>query len=102
MATLAESLISSTSRPLTLRMRPGETHTVHRRDAMDPKVAAVQSLVDRIVRSYRYNGSDPMVDYSDVNFYGTVQVDHPDGMSFTEFYGRPLPTPTPIADPVAH
>ena len=42
----------------------------------EPLVAATQAekLLRQIHKGYNYNGSDPMTDYFDVRYYGTVTI----------------------------
>ena len=45
-------------------------------DEYEPLVAATQAekLLRQIHKGYNYNGSDPMTDYFDVRYYGTVTI----------------------------
>lgn len=55
-------------------IRANDQWHVSRDDAEAPGVAWVRTLLDGLLRSYNYDGSDIQTDYFNVNFYGHVAV----------------------------
>lgn len=54
---------------------------VSRDDAEVPGVGYVRLLLDHLLRSYNYDGSEVQVDYFNVNFYGHVTIETAGGWS---------------------
>lgn len=73
---------------ITMRLRPGEMYEIMWGDAATDEAKSVTALLKKIVAAYNHDGSDSMVDYFDVKFWGHVNVDTIDGVDRA---ARPTP-----------
>lgn len=73
---------------MNLSMRPGERHEIRWCDTATAETKAVKAVLDPLVASYNHDGSESMIDYFDVKFYGAVNVHTADGVNRFE---RPAP-----------
>lgn len=60
---------------MRLMLRPGEMHEIRWCDSRTDEAAAVEAALSDLLAGYNHDGSDSMVDYFDVKFYGHVSLD---------------------------
>jgi len=60
---------------ITMRLRPGEMYEIRWGDAATDEAAAVRKTLEKIMGAYNHDGSESMVDYFDVKFYGHANVE---------------------------
>jgi len=73
---------------MNLSMRPGSRHEIRWCDTATAETKTVRAVLDPLVASYNHDGSESMIDYFDVKFYGAVNIDTADGVDRFE---RPAP-----------
>lgn len=77
---------------MNLHLRAGEQHDIFWEDAATPEALAVQAALQELLDACNHDGSDSMVDYFDVKFYGHATVDAKPGVPRAERERRYLPS----------
>lgn len=82
---------------LNPRYAHNDVHHVHgeRVNRLTPRAKALHEKVEAMLAAYNHDGSEPMTDYFDVNFYTYVRIEDEsaDYAMMTEYYGALKATP---------
>lgn len=76
---------------IDLSLRPNEVYEIRWCDAVTDEARNVGDYLRGLLSSYNHDGSDSMIDYFDVKFYGVPTIVTADGVDRFE---RPAPTRT--------